>query len=297
MYPTMILQFIFVGVASASILEGLGFGVVESQGLLQTQSQLLRRQAANNSTCRFSVTTDIWTNCAGLLSEFNLTLDYFKEANPSIGANCTDFQPGATYCVSLTTGNAIPISSNGQCGSQQNWTSTCIGSQWGNCCGIGGYCGTGEDYCGPGNCQEGSCDGAPIPYSTNGLCGSQNYWPECPPKFGLCCSKDGYCGNGTDYCGTGCQSGPCSSSTTTSSSIGPTQTPGSISKDGTCGYSGGLVCRGSTFGDCCSAAGYCGSTQYACLDTLGCQPGFGTCNITGFVSSTSTSTGQTASFT
>lgn len=100
----MILQFIFVGVASASILEGLGFGVVESQGLLQTQSQLLRRQAANNSTCRFSVTTDIWTNCAGLLSEFNLTLDYFKEANPSIGANCTDFQPGATYCVSLSKG-------------------------------------------------------------------------------------------------------------------------------------------------------------------------------------------------
>jgi hypothetical protein len=135
-------------------------------------------------------------------------------------------------------------------------------------------CGTGSDYCGPGNCQEGTCEGAPIAYSTNGLCGSQNMWYTCPPKFGSCCSRDGYCGSTIAYCGTGCQSGSCtsSSSTTTSStttSTMPTQTPGSISKDGTCGYTGQLVCRGSAFGDCCSAAGYCGSTEYACLDILG----------------------------
>ncbi|KAI0008467.1 hypothetical protein F4779DRAFT_641840 [Xylariaceae sp. FL0662B] len=275
MYPTVVLQFLIVSVAAASILESLGFGVVESQGF---------------------VTTDIWTSCAGLLSEFNLTLDYLKAANPSIGADCNNFRPGATYCISLTTGATIFISSNGQCGAQQNWTSTCIGSQWGDCCAVGGYCGTGEDYCGLGNCQEGACDGAPIPYSTNGLCGSQNYWLGCPPKFGLCCSKDGYCGNSTNYCGTGCQSGPCSSSTTASTtSTGPTQTPGSISKDGTCGYPGRLVCKGSAFGYCCSAAGYCGLSQYACLDILGCQSAFGTCNITGFVNSTSTSTAQTMS--
>ncbi|KAI1373410.1 hypothetical protein F4677DRAFT_429549 [Hypoxylon crocopeplum] len=288
MHASIILHFLGAGVASASILESLGFGIVESQGLLQKHSQLLRRQTENNATCRFSVTTDIWIYCASFLSEFNLTLDYFMTANPSIGANCSNFQPGATYCVSLTNGTSVPISSNGLCGVQQNWTNTCIGSQWGDCCGVGGYCGTGEDYCGPGNCQEGTCDGAPIPYSTDGLCGSQNKWPECPSKFGLCCSKDGYCGNGTDYCGTGCQSGPCSSSTTTTTSAtstGPTQTPGSISKDRTCGYSGQLICKGSTFGDCCSAAGYCGSSQYECLDTLGCQSAFGTCNITGFLDS------------
>jgi hypothetical protein len=137
---------------------------------------------------------------------------------------------------------------------------------------MGQSCGTGEDYCGPGNCQEGTCDGAPIPYSTNGLCGSQNGYKECPAKFGLCCSEFGFCGNGTDYCGTGCQSG-CNlttvTTTTTSTSAAPTQTPGSVSADGSCGYVGGLICTGSKFGDCCSAAGYCGSTQYQCLDILG----------------------------
>ena len=32
---------------------------------------------------------------------------------------------------------------------------------------------------------------------------------------------------------------------------------------------GGLVCTGSTFGSCCSAAGFYGSDQYQCLDILG----------------------------
>ncbi|KAI1120351.1 hypothetical protein F5Y10DRAFT_283364 [Nemania abortiva] len=262
MYATPFLNLLTLGFGSASILEMHGFGI-----------------------------TDIWTSCAGVLSEFNITLDYFRTANPSIGPSCTGFQPGGTYCLSLTTGSPVPISTNGMCGAQQNWTSTCIGSQWGDCCGIGGYCGTGDDYCGPGNCQEGTCDGAPISYSTDGLCGSQNNWYECPPKFGSCCSEYGFCGNGSDYCGVGCQSGPCASATaTTTTSTMPTQTPGSISKDGTCGFSGKLVCRGSTFGDCCSAAGYCGSSEYACLDILGCQSAYGVCNVTGLMNSTSTNT-------
>ncbi|KAI0538348.1 hypothetical protein GGR58DRAFT_468638 [Xylaria digitata] len=277
--------------ASASILESHGFSIVESRGMLQRHAEILRRQTTGNATCRFSMPTDIWTTCASLLSEFNLTLSYFRTANPSIGPSCAGFQPGSTYCISLTSGSPIPVSTNGMCGAQQNWTSTCIGSQWGDCCGVGGYCGTGSDYCGPGNCQEGTCEGAPISYSINGLCGSQNMWYTCPPKFGSCCSRDGYCGSTIDYCGTGCQSGSCtsSSSTATSStttSATPTQTPGSISRDGTCGYTSQLVCRGSAFGDCCSAAGYCGSTEYACLDILGCQSAYGTCNVTGYLNST-----------
>lgn len=35
------------------------------------------------------------------------------------------------------------------------------------------------------------CDGAPIPYSTDGLCGTQNGYTDCPAKFGLCCSEYG----------------------------------------------------------------------------------------------------------
>lgn len=88
-------------VASESILESLGFGMIDSASLLQKHSQLLRRQATSSATCRFSLETDIWTSCASLLNEFNLTLDYFKQNNPSIGANCANFQPGATYCISV----------------------------------------------------------------------------------------------------------------------------------------------------------------------------------------------------
>ncbi|KAI0190299.1 hypothetical protein F4808DRAFT_29822 [Astrocystis sublimbata] len=259
--------------AIASLLHDIGLGDLHS------------RAAAINTTCRTNYTTNLWSNCAQVLSEFNLTLTLFQEINPSIGQSCANFIPGKVYCVAPVTGTATPVSTNGMCGQQQNWTSTCIGSQWGNCCGVGGYCGTGADYCGPGNCQEGTCDGAPIPYSTNGLCGSQNGWLECPAKFGVCCSQYGNCGSGTDYCGSGCQSGKCVASTTTSSTavVTPTQKPGSVSKDGTCGYGGGLICSGSTFGNCCSAAGYCGSDTYSCQDILGCQSAFGTCVVTGFM--------------
>ena len=51
-------------------------------------------------------------------------------------------------------------------------------------------CGTGEDYCGIGNCQEGSCDGGQ-PYSTDGNCGVDFEYLPCPPKFGSCCSQYG----------------------------------------------------------------------------------------------------------
>lgn len=97
-----LLLLLVAGVASESILESLGFGMLESGSLLQKHAHLLRRQLASNATCRFSFETDIWTNCAGLLSEFNLTLDFFESANPSIGADCTNFQPGGTYCLSLS---------------------------------------------------------------------------------------------------------------------------------------------------------------------------------------------------
>lgn len=97
----IVLSLLTVGVASDSILESLGFGMLESGSLLQKHSRVLRRQSSSNGTCRLSLQTDIWTSCAALLSEFNLTLDYFKSANPSIGANCANFQPGATYCLSV----------------------------------------------------------------------------------------------------------------------------------------------------------------------------------------------------
>ncbi|KAI9868876.1 MAG: hypothetical protein M1823_009061, partial [Watsoniomyces obsoletus] len=73
------------------------------------------------------------------------------------------------------------------------------------------------------------------------------------------------CGSSTTHCGAGCQStfGTCSSGS------------GSISTDGRCG-SNGKTCKGSVYGDCCSASGNCGVTSSHCSG--GCQSRYGTCN-------------------
>jgi hypothetical protein len=102
MHGLLVLSLLATGVASESILESLGFGMLESRGLVRKHARLLQRQQEPIGPCRFDFQTDIWTSCASLLSEFNLTLDYFLLANPSIGANCSNFQPGATYCLSLS---------------------------------------------------------------------------------------------------------------------------------------------------------------------------------------------------
>ncbi|OTA65821.1 carbohydrate-binding module family 18 protein [Hypoxylon sp. EC38] len=148
---------IIASTTSATLLEDLGLGLLERHNLLSR-----RQTVSSNFTCRLNYTTNLWSSCAQVLQEFNLTLDAFEDINPSIGENCTNFNPGSTYCVAAAVGDALPISSNGLCGVQQNWTNTCIGSQWGDCCGIGGYCGTGEDYCGLGNCQEGTVRMIPV---------------------------------------------------------------------------------------------------------------------------------------
>lgn len=80
------------------------------------------------------------------------------------------------------------------------------------------------------------------------------------------------CGNSSEFCGTGCQSGQCIAfSSASSSTTKPTSTatPFTITQDGTCGFSNKLVCKGSKFGNCCSAAGYCGSDAYHCSNFLG----------------------------
>lgn len=133
-------------------------------------------------------------------------------------------------------------------------------------------CGSGESFCGKGSCQDGTCEGG-FPYSTDGKCGRDYDYLPCPPKFGLCCSAAGQCGNQTQFCTTGCQSGPCLVASTTSS-LPPSATPsskppGGVSPDGTCAYNNGYTCKGSTNGDCCSSAGYCGKTEYECSKYLG----------------------------
>ncbi|TGO58390.1 hypothetical protein BOTNAR_0182g00280 [Botryotinia narcissicola] len=68
-----------------------------------------------------------------------------------------------------------------------------------------------------------------------------------------------------------------STSASTSTSTTPKATATSslkVSTDASCGN--GYMCQGSSFGNCCSQYGWCGSTSTYC--GTGCQSGFGTCS-------------------
>ncbi|KAK2480701.1 hypothetical protein H9L39_06340 [Fusarium oxysporum f. sp. albedinis] len=174
-----------------------------------------------------------------------------------------------------------PTSKDGNCGSNSETNATCLTSTFGNCCSEKGFCGKTSAYCSEG-CQEafGSCsssaDGQLV--STSGSCGAtstSNITCE-GSTYGDCCSEKGYCGKNATYCGAGCQSmfGTCSSgdeSSTTTATSDKTSTStaasstslGAISIDGNCGSNSDInaTCKDSTFGDCCSAKGYCGGTS------------------------------------
>jgi hypothetical protein len=112
--------------------------------------------------------------------------------------------------------------------------------------------------------------------SIDGSCAGTKGFTCKGSSFGNCCSTYGWCGSSTDHCGTGCNSafGTCASSGATSkpsstavrtSSTRAASPPASIptkkvSPDASCGGAGGYTCLGSSFGNCCSANGWCGTT-------------------------------------
>ncbi|GKT46329.1 chitinase-3-like protein 2 [Colletotrichum spaethianum] len=107
------------------------------------------------------------------------------------------------------------------------------------------------------NSGTGDSDTAPV--STDSKCGPANGGTTCTGStFGKCCSVAGYCGSTDDYCGSGCLSGECFKGVQTT--------------DGTCGIgANGAICGTWPQGDCCSPAGWCGSTDSHC--GTGCQSG------------------------
>ncbi|KAM7211666.1 hypothetical protein V8F06_012966, partial [Rhypophila decipiens] len=88
-------------------------------------------------------------------------------------------------------------------------------------------------------------------------CGVQNGGTICGNAgFGSCCSVNGWCGDSEGHCKRGCQSGNC--------------TKGYVTTDGICGAGHhNSICGNWPRGNCCSAAGFCGSTQDHC--GKGCQ--------------------------
>jgi hypothetical protein len=154
----------------------------------------------------------------------------------------------------------------------------CLSSRFGDCCSSKGWCGKDGAYCGDGcqssfgNCTvvQGSSSGnsSVKSVSTDGSCGGSTGFVCLGSTFGYCCSEKGYCGGNSSYCSAGCQPdfGHCSSSD------GSEQ----VSTDGSCGKPSDTTCLGSTFGDCCSAKGYCGGNSSSC--DAGCQSAFGKCS-------------------
>ncbi|KAF1842529.1 carbohydrate esterase family 4 protein, partial [Cucurbitaria berberidis CBS 394.84] len=136
--------------------------------------------------------------------------------------------------------------------------------------------------------------------TTDATCGGTNQYTCLGGSFGNCCSANGWCGTTADYCGTGCQSafGNCGSNSAVSSSVRASSTPavsstlrtsstrvssaapsasaGKVSTDGSCAGTGGFTCQGSSYGNCCSQYGWCGSTTDHC--SAGCNSAFGTCS-------------------
>lgn len=110
---------------------------------------------------------------------------------------------------SESTNSTLSVSSDGSCG--ESSSQTCLGSTYGSCCSLKGFCGSTNDFCNPtAGCQSsyGSCSTNTSYISYDGRCGSTdpNSQVCVGSTYGSCCSQKGWCGGTTDYCGIGCQS-------------------------------------------------------------------------------------------
>ncbi|TEY46203.1 hypothetical protein BOTCAL_0320g00140 [Botryotinia calthae] len=164
------------------------------------------------------------------------------------------------------------------------------------CCSSNGFCGKTDAYCLSSNgCQSqfGNCT-SPVavagskvvvsPDETCGIIGAGTQGYSCPN--GECCSNNGWCGTSSDYCSatSGCQStfGICNNATNTT-------TPGSkagTSTDTRCGPGVGTCASDQ----CCSLAGYCGTTEEYCT-APDCQFNYGpACDANAIPTGANTST-------
>ncbi|KAF2401135.1 glycoside hydrolase/deacetylase [Trichodelitschia bisporula] len=112
----------------------------------------------------------------------------------------------------------VKVSDDGACAGQTG--STCMGSTFGNCCSVNGWCGATPAYCGTGcqagfgNCGENGVAVAPpprpppgtaLPVSEDSSCGERAGTTCMGSTFGNCCSVYGWCGATVNHCTNGCQ--------------------------------------------------------------------------------------------
>jgi len=156
------------------------------------------------------------------------------------------------------------------------------------CCSGSGFCGITAAHCAVATCQKdwgtcGSADPSPVGEPTtavpggacgptdNAICGSNQ-----------CCSAAGFCGVTPDHCvGATCQTkwGKCGNEFVQSPVISPDDNPQPTNTTqlavmgGPCGPANNARCPGN---QCCSAAGFCGTSPEHCGKS--CFKGWGTCD-------------------
>ncbi|KAL2354375.1 chitin binding protein [Cryomyces antarcticus] len=163
--------------------------------------------------------------------------------------------------------SATIVSSDATCGGTTGLT--CFGSTFGNCCSVNGWCGSTVAYCGAGcqagfgTCNPASSAAAPASPSTST---SQAVVSSAVVSSTVAVSSSA----------SSTRAATSSTPAAVSSSAAPSASALKVSTDATCGGNTGLTCSGSTFGNCCSMYGWCGSTASYC--GTGCQAGFGTCS-------------------
>ncbi|KAL2271642.1 hypothetical protein VTJ83DRAFT_1013 [Remersonia thermophila] len=142
--------------------------------------------------------------------------------------------PTATASATAADPTATRVTTDATCGNGV----TCLGSEWGSCCSVHGWCGSTDAYCAPSR--------------------------GCQPAWGIC-------DNGAGAPGT-----TLTTSTTAASATAADPTATRVTTDATCGN--GVTCLGSEWGSCCSVHGWCGSTDAYCAPSRGCQPAWGICD-------------------
>lgn len=186
--------------------------------------------------------------------------------------------PEGRLLRAVASRNAAPPPAR-PCGGGFIGTGQCPGSTGGSgqCCSEFGYCGTGEQFCGP-RCRGGPCiqypSPPPAPPQPPPACGSGQVGGGLCADPTQCCSLAGWCGVGADWCGANCAGGPCWYKP--SPPPRPPRPPPSPAPPPPppvpygCGE--GMVGNGTCPGGmCCSAAGWCGVGSDYC--GLGCKGG------------------------
>jgi len=247
-------------------------GYINSSPTLIVNSKIIWDNAISNSNNNtdsiLEIEHDIQYQTVYNLTDYILASMY-KHGYKSVALGDCLGDPAENWYRYDTAHGPVPptsqsVSADGTCSA----TITCLGSNFGNCCSQYGYCGSTADYCGT-DCQpaSGTCE---VPLSNSSTLSSTS-----SSKL----TKMSSLTKSTPTTKVSLTKSPSSTkvsltkSSTSKSTPLPSPTVQGISTDGSCGKL--ITCRGSTFGNCCSSYGWCGSTAAYC--GTGCQPNFGIC--------------------